>query len=127
MTNFFQKLKQGLQKSSGKLTTGISDIFTKQKVDSQTLDDLQDVLISADMGVKAATKIINSFSKRRLNKDCSAEDIKTELAELGSLRPEIPILRVLRIGEFQRDIRLAVAQILLRATAARKHCDAQHE
>ena len=80
MTNFFQKLKQGLQKSSAKLTEGISDIFTKQKVDSQTLDDLQDVLISADMGVKAATKIINSFSKRRLNKDCSAEDIKTELA-----------------------------------------------
>ena len=80
MTNFFQKLKQGLQKSSAKLTEGISDIFTKQKVDSQTLDDLQDVLISADMGVKAATKIINSFSKRRLNKDCSPEEIKAELA-----------------------------------------------
>ena len=62
-----------------------------------------------------------------LNQLARTPVVEEELAELGSLRPEIPILRVLRIGEFQRDIRLAVAQILLRATAARKHCDAQHE
>ena len=80
MTNFFQRLKQGLQKSSAKLNAGLSSIFTKQKIDSQTLEDLQDVLISADIGVKASTQIINSFRKRRLNKDCTAADIKAELA-----------------------------------------------
>lgn len=80
MANFFQKLGFGLKKSSNKLTEGISGIFTKKKVDSQTLEDLSDLLISSDMGVKATTKIIDSFSKRRLDKELSTEDIKKELA-----------------------------------------------
>lgn len=80
MVNFFQKLSLGLKKTSAKLTGGISDIFTKQKVDSQTLDDLQDVLIAADMGVKASAKIIETFGKRRLNKDISEAEIRSELA-----------------------------------------------
>ena len=80
MANFFQKLGFGLKKSSNKLTNGISGIFTKKKVDSQTLEDLSDVLISSDMGVKATMKIIDSFSKRRLDKELSTEDIKKELA-----------------------------------------------
>lgn len=80
MVNFFQKLGLGLKKTSAKLTGGISDIFTKQKVDSQTLDDLQDVLIAADMGVKASAKIIAAFGKRRLNKDISEAEIRSELA-----------------------------------------------
>lgn len=80
MANFFQKLGFGLKKSSNKLTEGISGIFTKKKVDSQTLEDLSDVLISSDMGVKATMKIIDSFSKRRLDKKLSTEDIKKELA-----------------------------------------------
>ena len=80
MVNFFQKLGLGLKKTSAKLTGGISDIFTKQKVDSQTLNDLQDVLIAADMGVKASAKIIETFGKRRLNKDISEAEIRSELA-----------------------------------------------
>ena len=80
MANFFQKLGFGLKKSSNKLAEGISGIFTKKKVDSQTLEDLSDVLISSDMGVKATMKIIDSFSKRRLDKELSTEDIKKELA-----------------------------------------------
>ena len=80
MTDFFHRLKQGLQKSSSKITSGIGSVFTKQKIDSQTLDELSDILISADMGVKAATEIITAFGKRRLNKDSSLDDIKTELA-----------------------------------------------
>ena len=51
MINFFQKLNQGLKKTSSKISSGISDIFTKQRVDSKTLEDLQDILISSDMGI----------------------------------------------------------------------------
>lgn len=80
MTNFFQKLGLGLKKSSDKLTSGISDIFTKRKVDSQTLEELEELLITSDLGVKASTKIIAKFGERRLNKDASSAEIRSELA-----------------------------------------------
>ncbi len=80
MSNWFAKLGLGLKKSSANLTDGISGIFTKKKVDSQTLEDLEDLLITSDMGVKASSKIIGNFAQRRLNKDITNEEIKTELA-----------------------------------------------
>lgn len=80
MTNFFQKLGFGLKKTSNKISTGISDIFTKKKVDEQTLDELEELLITSDIGVKASAKIIAAFAKRRLDKDVSDEEIKRELA-----------------------------------------------
>ena len=80
MTNFFQKLGLGLKKSSEKITGGITDIFSKSKVDSATLEELEDLLIASDIGVKAAARIIDGFAKRRLNKDITPEEIKKELA-----------------------------------------------
>lgn len=80
MSNFFKKLGLGLKKSSTKLTEGISDIFTKKKVDAQTLEELEELLITSDLGVKASGKIINAFAKRRLDKDVSDNEIKAELA-----------------------------------------------
>lgn len=80
MSSFFQKLGLGLKKTSNKISSGINDIFTKKKVDSQTLDELEELLITSDIGVKAAAKIINAFGKRRLDKDVSDEEIRQELA-----------------------------------------------
>ena len=64
MSNFFQKLGFGLKKSSSKITGGLSGIFTQKKVDEQTLEELEELLITADLGIKAVTKIITAFSKR---------------------------------------------------------------
>ncbi|MBO5442262.1 MAG: signal recognition particle-docking protein FtsY [Alphaproteobacteria bacterium] len=80
MSNFFQKLGFGLKKSSSKITGGLSGIFTQKKVDEQTLEELEELLITADLGIKAVTKIITAFSKRRLNKDSTDEEIRKELA-----------------------------------------------
>lgn len=81
MVNFFQKLGLGLKKSSVKITSGISDIFTKKKIDSQTLDELEELLISADMGVKASNRIISEFAKIKQDKEISEEEIKYALAQ----------------------------------------------
>lgn len=80
MSSWLNKLGFGLKKSSERLSGSISDIFTKKKVDQETLDDLEDLLLTCDLGVKASRRIIRDFSKRRLDKDISAEEIKTELA-----------------------------------------------
>lgn len=81
MSNFLQKLGFGLKKSSLKISGGISDIFNKRKVDADALEELEELLISADLGVKAATRIIGSFSKKRLDKEASDMEIKKALAE----------------------------------------------
>ena len=80
MTNFLQKLGFGLKKTSDKISGGISDIFTKKKVDAQTLEELEELLITSDIGIKATTKILQNFAKRKLDKDADEQEIKQELA-----------------------------------------------
>ena len=80
MVSFFQKLGLGLKKSSAKITGGISDIFTKKKIDAQTLEELEELLISADLGIKATNKIISEFAKMKMNKEVSVDEIKQALA-----------------------------------------------
>ncbi len=78
---FLQKLGIGLKKTSNKIGGGISDIFTKKKVDEQTLEELEELLITSDMGVKASSKIIAKFAGKRLNKEADENEIKEALAE----------------------------------------------
>ena len=81
MSSWLNRLGLGLKKSSSKLTDGISGIFTKKKLDAETLEELEELLISADMGVKASAKIVAAFGANRQDKDISEEEIKAKLAE----------------------------------------------
>lgn len=81
---WFSKLTGGLSKSTGKITQGLSDLVTKKKLDQDTLDELEEVLISADLGPKTAAKVIEEFSKDRFGKDISEEELQEALAETMS-------------------------------------------
>ncbi|MBQ8784431.1 MAG: signal recognition particle-docking protein FtsY [Alphaproteobacteria bacterium] len=81
MASWLNKLGLGLKKSSARLTDGISGIFTKKRLDSQTLEELEELLISADMGVMTSAKIISSFGSKRQDKDISENEIRQLLAE----------------------------------------------
>lgn len=78
---WFKRLKTGLSKSSDKIGQGISDILTKKKLDQDTLDELEDLLIMADLGPATASKLVSSFGEGRFGKEISAEEIKEALAE----------------------------------------------
>ncbi|CAN1723533.1 fused signal recognition particle receptor [Hyphomicrobium sp. 1Nfss2.1] len=78
-TSWFSRLKQGLGKTSAKLTDGITGLFTKKKLEAATLDDLEDLLIEADLGVATAEKIITTLRKGRFEKDISADDVRAVL------------------------------------------------
>ncbi len=77
--SFFKKLGLGLKKSSAQITIGITDIFTKKKIDNETLEELEELLISSDLGIKASTRIIGEFSKIRISDEQFARE---ELAKL---------------------------------------------
>lgn len=78
---FLQKLGFGLKKSSTQITTGLSDIFTKKKLDSATLEELEELLIGADLGVSAAMHIVGEFARQKQDKDITEAEIRAALAE----------------------------------------------
>ncbi len=79
-TSWLQRLRQGLSKSSGKLTGGIAGIFTKRKLDSESLEDLEELLIEADLGANLAAELTAALAKNRFEKDTSPEDVRAFLA-----------------------------------------------
>lgn len=78
---WFKRLKTGLAKSSDKIGQGISDLMTKKKLDQDTLDELEELLIMADLGPATAAKLVSEFGEGRFGKEISAEEIKEALAE----------------------------------------------
>ena len=82
-TGWFGRLRQGLGKSSAKLTDGITGIFTKKKLEAATLDDLEDLLIESDLGIGTAESIIATLRKGRYEKGISPDDVR------GVLKSEV--------------------------------------
>jgi fused signal recognition particle receptor len=77
----FVKLKDSLSVTSSKISSGINDIFTKRKLDDETLEELEDLLISSDLGTATSAKIVEALSADKFNKDIDAEGVKEALAE----------------------------------------------
>ena len=77
---FFSRLKEGLTRSTAKLTTGITAAFTKRILDDAALADLEELLIAADLGPAAAEQIIASFRSSRFGTDVTDTEVKQALA-----------------------------------------------
>ena len=78
---WISRLSKGLSKSSNKLGENISNVFTKRKLDQDALDELEELLIMADMGPKTAAKIVEDFSQHKFDKEIDENQIKIELAQ----------------------------------------------
>ncbi len=78
---WFSRLTSGLNKTSKSLTQAVGDIVTKKPLDQETLDELEEMLILADLGPTAAAEVIARFSKTRFGKNISEDEIKEGLAE----------------------------------------------
>ncbi|HEY3721187.1 MAG TPA: signal recognition particle-docking protein FtsY [Roseiarcus sp.] len=78
--SWLSRLTAGLSRSSSAIGRGIVDIFTKRKLDAASLDDLEDILIQADLGVGAATRIREAVGKGRYEKGIDPDEVKALLA-----------------------------------------------
>ncbi|MEL7229193.1 MAG: signal recognition particle-docking protein FtsY [Pseudomonadota bacterium] len=77
---WFERLRTGLARSSGQLTDNISAVFTKKKLDEDTLQDLEDILIQADLGVETAMKITDALAAQRMGKDVTGTEVREFMA-----------------------------------------------
>lgn len=82
MNHFFSKLKAALTKTSNKISIGIDHIFLKRKLDEETLTELEDLLISADIGPKLATYLIDNIKSAKYDTEVTPEAIKHKLSSL---------------------------------------------
>ena len=77
---WFSRLREGLSKSSNSITGSITAIFTKRKLDQATLQELEDTLIQADLGLPVAERIIAAVAHGRYDKEVDPEEVKQILA-----------------------------------------------
>jgi fused signal recognition particle receptor len=78
--SWWKRLSQGLSRTASSLGSGISAIFTTRKLDAETLQDLEDILIQADLGVDVSARIVATIGKDRFDKTIAPEEIKLALA-----------------------------------------------
>jgi len=91
------RLKAGLGRSSAKIGDGISALFTKRRLDDAALDELEDLLISADLGVAAAARLRQTLAADKFDKDVAPLEVREALAtEIAAILA--PVARPLTLG-----------------------------
>jgi fused signal recognition particle receptor len=78
--SWWQRLTGGLKRTSATLGTAITDLVSKRRLDQAMLDEIEEVLIRADLGVDTAARIAAAVGEGRYDKAISADEVKTVLA-----------------------------------------------
>jgi len=78
---WLQRLKSGLARSSTRLSEGIGAIVSRRRLDDETLQQLEELLIAADMGVGIAAEVTSSLRRTRFNQEISENEVKSAVAE----------------------------------------------
>ena len=87
--SWLQRLKQGLSRSSERLADGIAGIFNRRRLDDDALEELEDLLIMADLGPATASRLASGLAQTRFGNEVSGEEVRGVLAEeiAGLLEP----------------------------------------
>ncbi len=78
---WLSRLTEGLSRSSRQMTQQITEALVARPLDQAQLDELEEMLIEADLGPKAAARITEAFAVQRFGKSSSEDEIKQALAE----------------------------------------------
>ena len=79
--NWFKKLKTGLSKSASKVEGAIASITGKKTIDQETIDNIEDQLILADLGIEVAAKITKKIKDQKFELNKNKEIEKLDIAK----------------------------------------------
>ena len=79
--NWFKKLKTGLSKSASKVEGAIASITGKKTIDQETIDDIEDQLILADLGIEVAARITKKIKDQKFELNKNKEIEKLDIAK----------------------------------------------
>src|SRR5580765_6167843 len=78
--SWWRRLSSGLKRTSSALGTAVADLVTKRKLDRAMLDDIEDVLLRADLGTEVASRIAAAVGVGRYDKAITADEVKAVVA-----------------------------------------------
>lgn len=104
------RLQAGLGRSSTLLAGEIGAIFTRRKLDSATLEELEELLIGADLGVATAAKLTQALAKARLERDATPGAVRAALADAIARILE-PVARPLELDPANRPHTILVTGV----------------
>ena len=84
---WFQKLRQGLSKSSQKVSdslkslTNLSSLMGASKLDAASLEEVEDALIGADLGTKSAARLADAMRKHKFDGPVTSDSLAAALAD----------------------------------------------
>ncbi|GAB5378597.1 MAG: hypothetical protein AcusKO_50590 [Acuticoccus sp.] len=78
---WFSRFTRGLSRSSGRLGDRVSSLFTRKRLDASSLQDLEDILIEADLGIDTATAITDRLSQERYSRGIEPHELQEVLAD----------------------------------------------
>ena len=109
-TGLFARLKKGLAKSSAGLGGSLTGIFTKRKLDAETVAELEEALIRADMGVSEAKRLAAAVAKNRYDSEITDAEVRAILAgEIAAVLK--PLQKPLAIDETKKPFVVLVAGV----------------
>jgi fused signal recognition particle receptor len=77
---WWDRLTDGLRRTSSSLTESVTSLFLKRKLDAATLEELEDALVQADLGVATAARITEAVGHGRYDKEVSPDEVRRILA-----------------------------------------------
>ena len=110
MSGWFERIKQGLSRTAAPLVSGIGGLLTKKKLDRETLNDIEDLLIMADVGMKTAAALIAELAKEKFDKEVDSEEIRSFFADRIAAKLE-PYARELKIDPDKKPFVILMAGV----------------
>jgi fused signal recognition particle receptor len=108
--SWLQRLRSGLSRSSSDIARGVTDIFMKRKLDAASLDDLEDLLIQADLGLSAAARIREAIARGHYESGINPDEVRRILAAEIE-RALAPVARPLAIDPGKRPFVILVVGV----------------
>ena len=108
--SWWRRLSSGLKRTSSSLGTAVADLVTKRKLDRAMLEDIEDVLLRADLGTEVAARISAAVGHGRYDKAITADDVKSVVAtEVEKVL--VPVAKPLVIDETQKPFVILVVGV----------------
>jgi fused signal recognition particle receptor len=105
--SWWQRLSGGLKRTSASIGGAVSDLVAKRRLDQTMLDEIEEVLIRADLGVESAARIAAAVGEGRYDKSITADEVKAVVAaEVEKVLT--PVAKPLLIGKGKPFVALVV-------------------
>jgi len=110
LQRWFGRLRTGLSRSSSRLNEGINTIFLRRRLDSVALAELEDLLITSDMGTGVAGEVVEALRRSRFNQEVAPDEVRAALAG-EVIRLIEPVQKPLRIDPAKRPFVILVVGV----------------